>query len=83
MSSAWTSLKRFEEDAAVFDLHGWAHVDLDSDETLEFAIDGIVVDDFRHDVTVEDMDQEVATDDEMVLVPVVRADEGFEFVCRA
>jgi len=73
-------LKRLEENAAVFDLHGWTYVDLNSDETLEFAIDGVVVDDLRHDVTVEDMNQEIAADDEVVLVPVIRVNEGFEFV---
>ena len=55
-------------------------MDLDADETVEFAIGGVVVDDLGHDVTVEDVDEEVAADDEMVLVPVVGADEGFEFV---
>ncbi len=70
----------FEKDAAVFDLHGRADVDLDADEAFELAVGGVVVDDLGHDVAVEDVDEDVAADDEVVLVPVVGVDEGFEFV---
>jgi hypothetical protein len=60
----WFVQEGFEEDAAVFDFHGWADVDLDADEAFEFSIGGVVVDDLGHDVTVEDVDEQVAADDE-------------------
>jgi hypothetical protein len=55
-------------------------VDLDADEALELAVWGVVVDDLGHDVAVEDVDQQVAADDEVVPVPVVGMDEGLEVV---
>jgi hypothetical protein len=74
------SREGFEEDAAVLDLHRWADVDLDANETFQFAVGSVVVDDLGHDVAVENVYEQVAADDEVVLVPVVGVDKGFEVV---
>jgi hypothetical protein len=58
-------------------------VDLDADEAFEFVVGRVLVDDLGHDVAVEDVDEQVAANDELVLVPVVRVDEGFEVVWGA
>ena len=55
-------------------------MDLDTDETFKSSVGGIVVDDLAHNVVVEDVDQEISADDEVVLIPVVGVDEGFQFV---
>ncbi len=49
-------------------------------EACELAVGCVVVDDLGHDVSVEYVDEQVAANDEVVLVTVVGANEGFEVV---
>lgn len=55
-------------------------MNLYSDEPLEFAVGDVVVDDFAHDMAVEDVDEHIATHDEVILVPIIRLDKGLEVV---
>src|SRR4051794_22733193 len=68
----------FQAEIAVFDLHRRADVDFHSEETVVAAAVRIVVDQDAHNVAVEDVDQGVATRDQVNLVPVVIFDEGFQ-----
>lgn len=54
-----------------------------SDEPFELAVGRIVVDDFAHDMPIEDVDKHVATNDQVILVPIVGLDESLEIVGAA
>lgn len=55
-------------------------MNLNPNEPFEFALGYVVVDDFAHDMAVEDVDEHIATHDEVILVPIIRLDKGLEIV---
>ena len=64
----------------ILDLHWRSDVNLDADEAPKSAVDPVIIDHFAHDVTVQNMNHQIAAHDEMVAVPIVYLDKHLEFV---
>jgi hypothetical protein len=60
---------------AVLDFHGRSDVDLHADQSGGGACRGIVVHDNAHDLAVDQVSQNIASDDEVDLVPVIAAEK--------
>src|SRR5947208_2974052 len=73
---AWSVSQLFQAEIAEFDLHRRADVHLHAEETVVAAAVRVVVDDYAHDVAVENVDQGVAARDQVNLVPIVLLNEG-------
>src|SRR5688500_18100168 len=69
-------LKLLESEVPVLDLHRRTRVNLHAELALGGAILRVVVDEDRHDLTVEDMHERVAARNDVHLVPILFAD-GF------
>ena len=67
--------KGFQQEMAVFDFHGWADVDLHADQAGGGAGCGIFIDDNAHDLSVDQVSEDIASDDEVDLVPVIATEK--------
>ncbi len=67
--------KSFEQEMSVFDFHGWADVDLHADQAGDGACCGIFIDDDAHDLAVDQVSEDIASDDEMDLIPVIAVEK--------
>src|SRR5688572_20315721 len=76
-------LKLLESEVPVLDLHRRTRVNLDAELALGGAILRVVVDEDRHDLTVEDVHQRVAARDDVHLVPILFADRFRELLVVA
>jgi hypothetical protein len=60
---------------AVFDFHGRADVDLHADQSGGSACCGILIDDDAHDLSVDEVSEDITSDDEVDLVPVIATEK--------
>src|SRR5687767_6088096 len=60
------------------DLHRRSRVNLEPQQSLHSSADGVIIDEQRRDMPVEDMNQNVAAGNDLELIPVILLDVGTE-----
>lgn len=67
--------KCFQEEVSVFDFHGRADVDLHANQSRGWTSCRIFIHDDAHDLAVDQMSEDIASDDEVDLIPVFAAEK--------